>query len=112
MASSPPSLLRPILIVVVLGAFAVPAAGSATMPQTTKLHTLRVFEGGGLAPGFKVRASVQGSCWTESLVESRPYSWRCLHGNYIRDPASRQPQQARPWSVRMRPGVVASCCCG
>ena len=58
-----------------------PAAGSPTV-----LHTYTPFENGKLAPGLVVRASVHGSCWTLSDVESRPYTWRCLHSNYIHDP--------------------------
>jgi hypothetical protein len=108
MAASPLSLLRSIFIVAALGALALPAAASATTSQTTRLHTLRVFEGGRLAPGLSVRASVRGSCWTESLVESRPYSWRCVHGNYIHDPCFSLARTSRtvvcpdaPWNDRV-----------
>ena len=108
MATAPLSLRRSIFIVVLLGVLALPAAGLATGPPVTRLHTYTVFEDGELAPGLQVRATVQGSCWTESLVESRPYSWRCLHANYIRDPCFSATPTSRivvcpdaPWSSRV-----------
>jgi hypothetical protein len=59
---------------------------SSALGQPTVLHTYTPFENGKLAPGLVVRASVHGSCWTLSDVESRPYTWRCLHTNDIHDP--------------------------
>ena len=59
---------------------------SSASGQPTVLHTYTAFEHGKLAPGLIVRATVRGSCWTLSAVESRPYTWRCQHGNHIDDP--------------------------
>jgi hypothetical protein len=61
-------------------------ARASSVQRPTVLHTYLAFQAGKLAPGLNVRASVRGSCWTVSAVESHPYSWRCLHGNYIHDP--------------------------
>jgi hypothetical protein len=52
---------------------AAPAAGvplSSASGRPTALHTYTAFEDGKLAPGLIVRASVRGSCWAQSEVES------------------------------------------
>jgi hypothetical protein len=109
MAAAPLRLGRAWMIVVLtLGALALPATVPAVASRATVLRTYTVFEDGGLAPGLQVRATVPGSCWTQSLVESRPYSWRCLHGEYIRDPCFSPTPTSRfvvcpdaPWSSRV-----------
>jgi hypothetical protein len=84
----------------------VPLSSAADRP--TVLHTYTTFEHAKLAPGLVVRASARGSCWTLSEVESRPYTWRCLHGNYIHDPCfSATPTSSlvacpdAPWSSQV-----------
>jgi hypothetical protein len=62
----------------------VPASSAGSRPTVT--HTYTAFEHGKLATDLTVRASVHGSCWTLSAVESRAYTWRCLHGHIIHDP--------------------------
>jgi hypothetical protein len=81
---------------------------SSASGQPTILHTYTAFEHGKLAPGLVVRASVHGSCWTLSEVESRPYTWRCLHTNYIHDPCFSTTPTSNlvacpdaPWSRRV-----------
>ena len=98
---------------VTVGALALTAAVvwvplSSASVRPTVLHTYTPFENEKLAPGLVVRASVQGSCWTLSEVESRPYTWRCLHKNYIHDPCfSATPTSSMvacpdaPWSSRV-----------
>jgi hypothetical protein len=90
-------------LVLPFGARAVSVAGAPT-----GLHTYIAFEAGKLAPDLNVWASVRGSCWTVSAVESRRYSWRCMHGNYIHDPCFSATRTSRfvvcpdaPWSDRI-----------
>jgi hypothetical protein len=91
---------------VVLALLTMPFASAAA--SATRLHTYTAFEHGRLAPGLIVRASVRGYCWTLSAVESRPYTWRCLHGNYIHDPCFSTTPTSKtvvcpdaPWSNRV-----------
>lgn len=81
---------------------------AATASNSTRAHTYTAFEHGKLAPGLKVRATVRGSCWTLSAVESRPYTWRCQHGNHIDDPCFSATPTSKtvacpdaPWSNRL-----------
>jgi hypothetical protein len=92
----------------VLTAAVVWAPLSSASGRPTVVHTYTPFENGKLVPGLVVRASVKGSCWTLSEVESRPYTWRCLHSNYIHDPCfSETPTSSlvacpdAPWSSRV-----------
>jgi hypothetical protein len=84
------------------------ARASSAVQQSTVLHTYVAFQAGKLAPDLRVRASVPGSCWTVSAVESHAYSWRCSHGNYIHDPCFSASRTSRfvvcpdaPWSDRV-----------
>ncbi len=106
-----PQRRRSLALIVGVLAFALTLVGvplAATAANSTRLHTYTVFEHGKLAPDLKVRATVRGSCWTLSAVESRPYTWRCLHGDDIDDPCfSATPTSNTvacpdaPWSSRV-----------
>ena len=95
-----------------LTATVVSAPLSSAAARPTVLHTYNAFENGKLASGLFVRASVHGSCWTLSDVESRPYTWRCLHTNYIHDPCFSATRQATWSPARTRPGATESCSYG
>jgi hypothetical protein len=84
----------------------VPLSSAAGRP--TVVHTYTTFQHAKLAPGLVVRASVRGSCWTLSEVESRPYTWRCLYTDYIHDPCFSATRTSgfvvcpdAPWSNRV-----------
>jgi hypothetical protein len=85
------------------------ASVSSASEQPTAIHYYVAFKAGRLAPGLTVIKSVRGSCWEESVLETRRYAWRCLSGNFIYDPCFSASSRGRvvvcpeyAWSRRVR----------
>jgi hypothetical protein len=70
----------------IVGTAAVATSASTAASSGTVVHFFHAFQDGKIAPGVHVKQTARGYCWETSAVESRPYAWRCLKGNYILDP--------------------------
>ena len=101
--------MRPVLaapVAVVMLAIAGVAGGGTD--RATRVHTLVAFNGGKVAAALTVRSRAQGECNIPSIVDPRPYAWRCVSGNGIFDPCFSGTATSRtvvcpdaPWSRRV-----------
>jgi hypothetical protein len=96
-----------VLVVALLAVLSFAAVSSAS-EQPTAIHYYAAFKAGRLAPGVTVSSTVRGYCWSESVLETRRYAWRCLSGHFIYDPCFSAIPRGRvvacpehPWSTRV-----------